>query len=175
VGVNAVTGTGLLTDRCDPYGAESRVKLMGGLHPENHVGRIMWHCQNRATGRYRMTCQGGEYGTRKAPDGGTVAAYVCEGGHRGQEMPLCMDHRREIAKRQTEMCPRCAYPPVAAPAFLRLEQIQAQMADMMRFPFLDYKVMARLSAESDQLMAEGDEMILRGLVHKCRLQLVEVS
>jgi hypothetical protein len=176
VGVYAVTGqTGLLTDRCDPYGAESKVQLVGGVYPDSHVGRIMWHCDNRATGRYRMVCSGGEYGTRRAPDGGQVAAYHCEGGHQGQTMPLCLDHRREIAKRQSEACPRCLFPLDSAPLFRDLEDTQRLISQIMQYPFVDFKLVARLTAKSDQLMAAGDELIARGIVHKCGLQLVEVS
>lgn len=170
-----MTGTGLLTARCDPYGAESRIQLMGGLYPENHVGRIMWHCDNRAEARYRMTCTGGEYGSRIAPDGGTVAAFTCQGGHQGQVMALCTDHRREIARRQAEMCPRCAYPPRVAPLFKELEQVQMQLSALQQSLFMDFSAMARLSAKQDQLMAAGDDLIAQGIVHKCPLRLVEVS
>ena len=92
--------TGLLTDRCDPYGAESRIQLLGGIYPESHNGRIHWHCTKRAEARYRMICTGGEYGTRgKASDVGTFGTLVvgttCPGGHQGQVRPLCTDHRRD--------------------------------------------------------------------------------
>jgi len=144
---------------------------MGGIYPEDHVGRIMWHCDNLAAARYQMTCTGGEYGTRTAPDGGIVAAYHCDGGHRGQVMPLCTDHRREIAKRQAESCPKCLYPDQARGIFVQLEQVQAEMSGV----FLDWGRLARLTSLSDQLMAAGDELIARGVVHKCPLRLVEVS
>jgi len=170
-----MTGTGLLTEICDPYGAESGIKLLGGLYPENQVGRIMWHCSNHAAARYRMICQGGEYGSRTAPDGGSVAGYVCDGGHQGQIMPLCLDHRREIAKRQSEACPRCLYPESTVPLFKRIEVLTQQITAITSSPFVNYSHLARLTSQQDQLMAEGDELIARGIVHKCRLSLVEVS
>jgi hypothetical protein len=164
--------TGLLTARCDPYGAESRISLMGGIYPESHVGRIMWHCSNQARARYRMVCRGGEYGTRMAPDGGTVAAYLCPGGHRGQVMTLCDDHRREIAKRQAGACPACLYPPAARGVIAELEQAQARMSGL---GFFQLPELAALTSRSDQLMAAGDELIARGIIHTCPLELVEVS
>lgn len=164
--------TGLLTARCDPYGAESRIQLLGGIYPEDHTGRIMWHCDNLAQARYRMVCTGGEYGTRQAPDGGLVAAYHCDGGHKGQVMPLCKDHRREIARRQAGACPTCLYPAKARGIFAQLEQVQAQMSTP---GVMNMRLLAWLHSQSDQLMAAGDELIARGIVHKCPLRLVEVS
>lgn len=91
-----VTGTGLLTDRCDPYGIESTVRLFGGVFPDKMMGRYIWHCPERAEARFRLVCTGGEYGSRVAPDGGIVAAFHCEGGHKGPPMPLCRKHQREL-------------------------------------------------------------------------------
>jgi hypothetical protein len=164
--------TGLLTARCDPYGAESRIRLLGGVYDESHTGRIKWHCQNRAAARYRMVCTGGGYGERVAPDGGLVAATVCPGGHQGQEMALCDDHRREIQRRQAGACPACLYPPRARGVLAELEAVQAQISTL---GFFRLPELARLTSISDQLMAAGDELISRGIVHKCPLTLVEVS
>lgn len=164
--------TGLLTARCDPYGAESRIQLMGGIYDESHTGRIKWHCEKQARARYRMICAGGDYGTRTAPDGGIVAATVCPGGHQGQPMALCDDHRREIARRQAGACPACLYPAEARATIAQLEQVQAQIAGL---GFFRLPELAALTSRSDQLMAAGDEMIARGVIHKCPLNLVEVS
>lgn len=165
-----MTGTGLLTAMCDPYGAESGIRLLGGLYPESHTGRIMWHCSNRAAARYRMTCQGGDYGSRSAPDGGLVAAFHCDGGHRGQVMPLCLDHVREIGRRQSGLCPACAWPPRA-----RMLQEQADQLQMRLAAAWDFSTMAKLSAMLDQVRAALDELNAQGIVHKCPLKLIEVS
>lgn len=164
--------TGLLTARCDPYGAESRIQLMGGIYPESHTGRIKWHCTKQARARYRMVCTGGDYGQRTAPDGGLVAAYSCTGGHQGQFMELCDDHRREIARRQAGACPACLYPPQARSIIADLEQVQALISGLGLFRLPE---LAKLTSRSDQLMAAGDELIARGVVHKCPLLLVEVA
>jgi hypothetical protein len=163
----------LLTARCDPYGAESRIQLLGGLLPESHVGRIKWHCPERATARYRMRCVGGGYGTRQAPDGGKVAAYQCDGGHTGQIMPLCEAHRGEIARRQSEMCPRCAFPEEAAQLYGALEK--AQMAYAQAMMMGDWSGGAAICADIDLGRARMDEMTQQGIIHKCPLVLVEVS
>ena len=163
--------TGLLTARCDPYGAESRIQLLGGVYPEAWAGRIMWHCQNRAAARYRMVCTGGAYGQRTAPDGGTVPAYECPGGHAGQVMPLCTDHRREIQKRQSDLCPRCAYPPAARGMQERADALQLQMQAARG----DWPQLAALQAGLDQVTARFAELMELGIVHKCPLRLIEVS
>jgi len=90
-------------------------------------------------------------------------------------MPLCLDHRRGIADRQSGACPRCLFPLDSAPLFRELEDTQRMITEINKYPFVDFRLLARLTAKSDQLMAAGDELIARGIVHKCRLELVEVS
>ena len=167
-----VSHTGLLTARCDPYGAESRIKLLGGIYPESHVGRIMWHCDRAAEARYRMQCRGGDYGTRMAP-GGPVTGYSCPGGHRGQVMALCSEHRREIAKRQAGLCPACAYPPGARAIAAELEQCQRALTSVEAI--WDFKRAAQLAGRMDDLQAAMTELRDRGAIHQCPLELVEVS
>lgn len=166
--------TGLLTQRCDPYGAESRIRLAGGIYPENHVGRIMWHCAQPAdAGRFRMTCTGGPYGIRLANDGQLAAAYTCPGGHRGQPMPLCTGHRRMLARRQAGLCPACAWPPAARTL---AEAIERAQLDMRNAAALGYLTAARkLEAAGLDLQAQMNELIEQGIVHRCPVTLTEVS
>lgn len=162
--------TGLLTDRCDPYGAESRIQLLGGIYPESYNGKHHWFCAERAVARFRMVCQGGAYGTRTAPDGGTVAAYTCDGGHRGQVMPLCASHRAEIQRRQAALCPACAYPPEARELSSLLEAIQYQIGST-----IDLSRRAALLSRHDQMAARMTELRDIGVIHNCPLKLIEVS
>lgn len=166
------TNTGLLTARCDPYGAESKIQLVGGIFPESMAGRIMWHCDNAAVARFRMTCQGGRYGQRIAPDGGLVPITICDGGHKGQAMPLCADHRVEIQRRQSDLCPRCAWPEEAVQLNQQITYLQNVM---QRIHPLDMPKLAAVMAKHDQLAARMTEMNEQGLIHKCPLRLVEVS
>ena len=168
-----MTGTGLLTAICDPYGAESRIQLLGGIYPESHVGRIMWRCEKRAEARYRMICTGGEYGGRAAADGGLLPATICAGGHRGQVMPLCADHRKEIARRQAGACPACLYPPAgrALTEAIEANQRDLQVAELLQ----DWPNVARLTSRHEAMSGHMSEMMARGIIHKCPLRLVEVS
>jgi hypothetical protein len=97
-----MTGTGLLTTRCDPYGIESTVRLMGGQYDEKYMGRYIWYCDRRAVSTFRLICTGGNYGHRLANDTGLIAATHCEGGHEGPKMPLCLRHIREFSSSSYE-------------------------------------------------------------------------
>ena len=183
--------TGLLTQRCDPFGAESRIQLLGGMVPENQVGKIMWHCPEPAIGRYRMICTGGDYGHRTQADGGLIAATHCDGGHQGQVMPLCPKHVRDFTvgpprpgytrdmrtpvgqiggTKANEMCPACMWPPEARTLQEIADALQQQMASCFLL-----EQFARLQARQDQVRARLDELFATGRVHKCPLQLREVS
>lgn len=198
-----MTGTGLLTARCDPFGAESSVRLAGGLFPESMRGRHMWRCEKRAVGTYRMVCTGGYYGQRQAPDGGMVPGYHCDGGHKGQPMPLCLDHVAEFARqvrpkvreqrwtdgggheqwwspdsrvggtKANEMCPPCSVPAVARPLVEKANDLAGRIGVMQMMGLLAEQ--AKLEAELEGVSAELTMMNMRGIIHKCPLRLVEVS
>ena len=183
--------TGLLTQRCDPFGAESRIQLLGGVYDEKHVGKVMWHCAEPAIGRYRMICRGGDYGHRAQADGGLIAAFHCAGGHQGQVMPLCKTHVRDFTTgppkpgytadrrtpvgqiggtKATDMCPACMWPPEAR----TLQEVADRLQQEMSRAFL-LDQFARLQAQQDQVRARLDELFASGRVHKCPLILREVS
>lgn len=165
--------SGLLLARCDPYGAESSVNLLGGMYPESHLGRIMWHCPDRATARYRMTCTGGVYGERPAKDGGTLPGFICPGGHSGQVMPLCDNHRRAIARRQAGLCPACAWPPAARVLTEVLERTQTEIQAALALGM--HADARRLISQFEGMQARMNELLTIGSVHRCPLELAEVS
>lgn len=164
--LNSTPG-GLIATRCDPYGAESRIKLMGGLVNERHLGRHMWHCDREAGGKFVM---------------------VCGHGHRGQVMPLCLPglvrapsgemmyhpgHVAEISRRQGGTCPRCIWPPEAIALKEADEAGQRDLADAM------LRGDAAAAQRAKQKMLDAgygiDELMTRGIVHKCPLHLEAVA
>ena len=189
--------TAILTQRCDPFGVERErygANLAGGLYTEASVGKYVWHCEEPVVGRYRMICTGGDYGFRRAPDGGIVNAYHCDGGHKGQVMDLCAIHVRQFSvgprkpgwnKDKTvphgivggtvanEMCPACVAPPQVRELMLRADFLQAQLSAMVIHGIMN-RVVA-IESELDQVRRALDEMNERGISHKCPLKLVEVS
>jgi hypothetical protein len=194
--------TGLLTQRCDPYGIESTVRLMGGLFPENQMGRYIWYCAERAEARFRYVCTGGDYGFRRQNDGGLVEAHHCQGGHQGVVMPLCRKHQRDLAvgppqpgwhsdlktpygqiggTKSNEMCPACT-----VGRGTRWEQeirdrmdaantLQQQLSALMCLPLPLMSRMTELERLLDAERGHLNELHERGIIHKCPLKLVEVS
>lgn len=163
-------GLGIMRQRCDPYGRESRIQLMGGLHPESRASATaleIGFCPRPAEGVYRMTCR-------------------C--GHRGQCMPLCgpglvQDARGEwyphpghvasIQSRQAGLCPPCAFPPAAREL---QEAIDARMVDIARAQAAGLLVArARLVGALERLREQMQELTERGMIHRCPLTLAEVS
>lgn len=93
---------------CDPFGYESSVQVMGGVHDpgrEQHV----WYCRNRADGRYRMTCTQGHTGT----------------------MRLCYAHVYMTRRRMSGLCPRCAFPAEARQVHDDLQRLTARWQAML--------------------------------------------
>lgn len=158
--------TGLLTSRCDPFGAENgKISLLGGVMPESMVGKVMWRCEEPATGRFRMICTGGDYGHRLQADGGLIRAYHCEGGHKGQVMPLCVKHQRDFTVGPpkagytrdlktpvgqiggtiaNELCPACAYPPEARTLTEVADRLQQEMSVIKAAPIRALGLMAEI-------------------------------
>lgn len=198
----AGNNTGLLTARCDPYGIESTVKLLGGMYDEKHMGKNIWYCPERAVSRHRLVCAGGNYGFRAANDGGLVKAHRCDGGHQGVEMPLCALHIRELAAgppppgwskdkrtpygqvggtKANEMCPACMWPPEAKALQERADFLHQQISQVqvmaMQTGILGFgaRRLTAMESEQDQVRARMDELHQQGIIHKCPLKLVEVS
>ncbi len=194
--------TVLLAERCDPYGIESTVKLMGGMYPQSYMGKNIWYCPQRAVSRHRLICTGGDYGHRLANDGGLIRAFHCDGGHEGVKMPLCAAHIRELAigppapgwskdmrtphgqvggTKANEMCPACMWPPEARELQVKADAMQEELsrlhigAQISGILGLNLRRIAQVSAAQDQVRARLDELFASGRVHKCPLKLVEVS
>lgn len=169
--------TGLLTARCDPYGAESQIKLMGGYFPESMNGKHHWYCPNPAdAGRFRMVCTGGDYGHARANDGGSKRPYHCPGGHRGVEMPLCTEHRQEIERRQSDCCPACVmarHVPQVTGTMQEIESAQRELA--VAQSRMDFFAELRWQSVIEGLAHKMTEFYEQGITHRCPLRLVEVS
>lgn len=185
--------SGLLTERCDPFGAESSIRLMGGTVDPKHAGVYHWYCAERAEGRYRLICRGGEYGFRLSPGAGLVSAYHCPGGHRGPVMPLCRKHQREFSTgpprpgfdnsgrpygvvggtKANELCPACAMPPEARALGDQANALQQQMARAYILGLMGE--LARLESAQKTIREKLTDLYHTGHVHRCPLKLTEVS
>jgi hypothetical protein len=163
-------GATLLRQRCDPYGRESKIQLMGGLFPERRASKTaleIGFCPRPAEGIYRM---------------------VCACGHKGQRMPLCgpgivadargknyphPGHVASIQRRQAGLCPPCAFPPIAREL---AEVAEAKMTDLQNANRLGMQGAALIIINAlEACQAQLDELVTRGIIHRCPLKLVEVS
>lgn len=151
---------GIIVVRCNPFGHTTGRggdrgprHLMGGLYGPAYEGAKKWYCPNPADGRYRMTC-------------------AC--GHRGQEMPLCYSHVAMIGRRMAGICPPCVMPPEALALHQRIQAAQAGAVMLMRGG-ADRETIARAVSEADQLGLMMTELVERGIAHRCRLMLTEIS
>jgi hypothetical protein len=150
-----VTG-GLLQQRCDPYGAESRIKLMGGMYPESYNGPHHWFCPNAATHTVVMTCRN---------------------GHKGDPMPVCDSHHAEIQRRQAGTCLTCAHPPEARACVDDIERAMAAISDLLyqqrRHP-LDPEVMV-WQRQIERCRVRMNELNESGRTPRIPLTLTEIS
>lgn len=93
--------TELLTEFCNIFGAESGgARILGGLSRQRVA--TQWFCDHRAVGHFYM---------------------VCEHGHRGQMMPLCMKHYTMYKGGKVQFCPRCNELPPGHRCPLKLEHV----------------------------------------------------
>jgi hypothetical protein len=145
-------GPGVLVRRCDPFGHEAGGTprhLEGGFYGPEALGPHMWHCQARADARYR---------------------YGCKCGHRGKIAWLCNGHVMMIRQRMSGVCPPCAHPPAEI-------EIQAQMAAIRQSadPRAGWLELSALEGKLWTLQDRLNELVARGIVHRCRVKLTEVS
>jgi hypothetical protein len=141
---------GMLLQRCDPFGAESKMTgLEGGFYGPEHLGQHMWHCEARADGKFRMRCK-------------------C--GHRGKPVFMCYGHARMFRQRMANVCPPCVHPPKEI-------QIQADMQATRERAYATPSMQVLDAAESRlwDLQHELNELVERGIVHRCPVILEEVS
>ena len=151
---------GLIVERCNPYGHTTGRggdrgprHLGGGLWPAAYEGAKKWKCENRADGWYVMTCR-------------------C--GHQGQKMPLCYPHVAMIGRRQSGVCPPCVMPPEALELYQACNRAQAEVV-ALHMRGADEALIKQGISKANDLGLAMTELVLRGVCHRCRLTLTEVS
>ena len=148
---------GLLVQRCTAYGDMERggpKHLEGGFYDLTHLGEHYWQCKARADGKWTMTCK-------------------C--GHKGQVQDLCNGHVMMISKRGSGVCPRCVHPPEEV-AIQEAMKAAREDRGLYAGTLTDREAAAgRALSKLWSLQAELDELVARGIVHRCGLTLSEVS
>jgi hypothetical protein len=137
--------------RCDPFGYESGgpKHLEGGFYSTDSLGPHLWQCKARADARYRHTCR-------------------C--GHQGKPKWLCPGHVYMIGKRMSGVCPPCAHPPAEIEIQASMHQVRQSAA-----PGMSTIELMGLQGKLWDLQDRLNELVTRGLVHRCPVRLTEVS
>ena len=191
----AVTaGAVLVGRRCNPYGAETggpRHVLGGlygpasartpGMHLPEHIEQGEWKCEQAAQVRCRMVCRCGHKGQVMElcsyhDEDNFRAEYAAGSFRRVRETVRVRGHFEEIQRRQSDLCPRCAFPP---PYGELMKEIQAWQREL--YPY-QHSPRAWHSPEADALRTKIDDAgkmmdlaIAQGIIHNCPLTLIPVS
>ena len=157
-GVSLRAGSGIAVARCTAYedgNGRGPRHLEGGFYDLRSLGPHVWVCKARSDGRFRMECVH---------------------GHKGQVQDLCQGHVQMIRKRGSGVCPPCAHPPEELALQERMTTIRAR-PELYRGPSMVEIAKAQQRAVSElwDIQAELNELVERGIVHRCQLTLTEVS
>jgi hypothetical protein len=154
----------IVTARCNPFGHETGgpKHLMGGVYDASYEGPQKWHCENPAAVRARM---------------------MCERGHKGQVMNLCRSHAIEIQRRQSDLCPPCAWPEAAVQLNEAMNFVQREISALIQegSAFINQGAIVRASemqALTKQLEGYQErmtELYRSGVIQKNPLTLTEIS
>jgi hypothetical protein len=158
----------VITQRCNIYGHETGgpKHLLGGLYGPEYEGQHKWVCENPAVLRARM---------------------MCAKGHKGQIMNLCREHAIECQKRQSDLCPPCAYPPAAVELEQAMNFVQMEISALIQAgqgsglllvgggAVVRMKEMDALTRQLNGYRDRMTELNMSGVIQKNPLTLTEIS
>lgn len=150
--------------RCNPYGYATDAgpkHLMGGFYGPEYAGD-------------QTVLKDGTHGPAVCTrDAVMRARMVCELGHQGPVMDLCIPHVRELSARMSDCCTRCVWPGEARGVNESMDYVMTRMADARDHQ--DIVTLRKLNGQLDDLRHQMDDLRNRGIIKKVPLTLVEVS
>ena len=150
--------------RCNPYGYGTDAgpkHLMGGFYGPEYAGKM-------------TVLADGIHGPAVCTRAAEVRArMVCEFGHMGPVMDLCVPHARELQGRMSDCCTRCVWPGQARGVNEAMDHVMYRMAEARDAH--DLPTLRRLNDQLDDLRHQMDELRDRGIIRKVPLTLVEIS
>jgi hypothetical protein len=150
--------------RCNPYGYATDAgprHLMGGFYGPEYAGD-------------QTVLKDGIHGPAVCERDATVRArMVCELGHEGPVMDLCLGHVRELSARMSDCCTRCVWPGEARGVNEAMDYIMIRMAEARERR--DIVTLRKLNDQLDDQRHQMDELRARGIIRKVPLRLVEIS
>lgn len=149
--------------RCNPYGYATDAgpkHLMGGMYGPEYAGHS------------NLVNLSGIHGLGVCERPATVRAVaVCDQGHRGPIMDLCLDHVAELQQRMLGTCTRCVWPDQARALNEQIESAMREAASAR-----DRATSHRLQGRVADLAKGMDELAARGIIRaRNPLRLVEIS
>ena len=189
-------GATLVGQRCNPYGAETGGprRVMGGLHGPasarvdtadvpglpQAVIEGEWACKYPAEVRVRMVCRCGHTGAIMPlcswHDETTLSGeYVAGKIRQISTVKRVHGHFEEISRRQAGACIRCLFPGRYAADYKELFAWQNELG-MLRELGLWYEARAvSVRQKIEDIVAEFDRGNADGTIHRCPMQLIQVS
>jgi hypothetical protein len=150
--------------RCNPYGYATDAgprHLMGGFYGPEYAGD-------------KTVLADGIHGPAICTrDASVRARMVCERGHKGPEMDLCLGHVFYLQNNMSECCTRCVWPGEARGVNEAMDYVMVRMADARDAH--DMVTLRKLNSQLDDLRHQMDELMARGVIAKVPLKLVEIS
>jgi hypothetical protein len=188
---------GILLERCNVYGAETGGprRVLGGLYgpqsatspglglPDN-VEQGEWICERPAAVRVRMVCRCSHKGQVMALCSWEDAtAYHGEAGPGGAIRQVShtvrqRGHYQEVQRRQSGLCPACAFPKGNGWDFAALmKSVQAWQAELTAYWPHHWRVAraVEIRAQLEDATRLFDEGRALGVIHNCPLKLEPVS
>jgi hypothetical protein len=190
------TPGGLLTRRCNPYGAETGgpKRVMGGLHGPNSatlpdeampglpeaVAQGEWACQWPAQVRVRAVCRCGHAGEVMelcSWHDETVyhAEYAAGTFRQVSSTQRARGHYEELQRRSMGACIRCLYPGRYAEEYKGLFAWQGELAMLRELGQWYSHRAGYVRQKIEEIVTRFDEGNASGQIHRCPMTLTAVS
>jgi hypothetical protein len=152
--------------RCNPYGYATDAgpkHLMGGFYGPEYAGKM-------------TTLADGIHGPAICTRQATIRArMICQRGHQGPIMDLCLGHFGELQGRMSDTCTRCVWGPGGEARSVAEDMDRVMYAMAGARADGDGYSLRRLGDRLEDLRQEMDQLSARGLTPKVPLTLVEIS
>jgi hypothetical protein len=191
-----MSGVTLIGGRCNPYGAETGgpKRVLGGLHgpgsarvdtedvpglPESVI-QGEWICRYPAVVRVRMVCRCGHAGDIMSlcswhDETSYSGEYVAGTIRRVASTTRVHGHFEEISKRQTGACTRCLYPGQFAADYKEILAWQNELGMLRELGEWYSPRAASVRQKIEDIVAGFDAANADGTIHRCPMQLIQVS
>lgn len=183
----------LIGRRCNPYGAETGgpKRVLGGLYGARSAeapgqglpdaaAQGEWPCEQKAEVRCRMRCRCGHQGQVMElcswHDEVNYHGEVVAGKTRQTHSNIRVrGHFEEIQRRQSGLCPRCAYPGEYAALAKAVQAWEAELSALFMAQRWGTRQAQQIRQRIEAATVKFDEGRALGIIHNCPLTLEQVA